>query len=402
MAFEERLRGRSLWLDVLPGPLSPRPPLEGDREADVAIVGGGFTGLWTAYSLVRADPALRVVVVEAEGCGFGASGRNGGFVSAGIAGQAAVYERSGGLEGVIRAERVMIEAIDEIGRVVADEHIDCGWVKGGSLRLAMNEPQLARIHAALAAKRRLGLDEDDVRIISPEEIRQRVAIEGAIGGTVTPHCARVNPAALARGLAEALERRGVTIFEQSPATAITAGSVTTAFGVLRAPVVLRATEAFTTRLAGSARRFLPLGSHMIATEPLPAEVWHAARLGRARDARRPAPPLRLRAADARRPDRPRRSRAVVSVREPISARTIPRSPRSTHGSSRPCGGSFPAAAEARITHRWGGVFAAPRDWSMGVGFDPEHRARVGRRLLRSWCRCLERRRQDARRPRPRS
>ena len=368
MTFEQHLRGRSLWLDVLPGPLVPRAPLEGSCDADVVIVGGGFTGLWTAYALIRSDPALRIALLEAEGCGFGASGRNGGFVSAGIAGQAAVYERTHGLDGVIRAERAMIDAIDEIGRVVVEEQIECGWVKGGSLRVAMNEPQLARIHATLAAKRRLGLGDDDVRIVSAAEIRERVAMEGAIGGTATPHCARINPAALARGLAEAVERRGVTIFEQTRATAINSGSVTTSRGVVRAPVVLRATEAFTTRLAGNARRFLPLGSHMLATEPLPAEAWdelgwegretiadqrHHFVYGQRTPDDRIAlggRGLSYRFGNGFREDDP--AQAPIHALLEATLRRL-----------------FPAAANARVTHHWGGVFAAPRDWSMGVGFD---------------------------------
>ena len=369
MTFEQHLRERSLWLDVLPGSLAPRTALVGERDADVVIVGGGFTGLWTAHALVRAEPALRVVVLEAEGCGFGASGRNGGFVSAGIAGQAAVYERTHGLEGVIRAERAMIDAIDEVGRVVADEQIECGWVKGGSLRVATNEPQLDRIHATLAAKRRLGLGPDDIRVVNADEIRERVAIEGVIGGTFTPHCARVNPAALARGLAEAVERSGVAIFEQTRATTIAAGSVSTTRGIVRALHVLRATEAFTTRLAGNARRFLPLGSHMLATEPLPADVWEKLGWdGRETFAdqrhhfvygqRTPDDRIALggrglsyRFANGFREDDP--GQAAIQTQLEATLRRL-----------------FPAAGEARITHRWGGVFAAPRDWSMGVSFDP--------------------------------
>src|SRR5689334_4310628 len=135
-ALEARYRGRSLWLDGVPGRLLPRPPLPGDLACDVAIVGAGFTGLWTAYSIAALDPGLRVVVLEREIAGFGAAGRNAGFVSAGIAGKAAVYARRGGRDAVARAERAVIEAIDAIGDVVAREGIDCGYRKVGSLRVA--------------------------------------------------------------------------------------------------------------------------------------------------------------------------------------------------------------------------------------------------------------------------
>lgn len=366
--FERRLRGRSLWLDLLPGSLAPRAPLPGDRDADVVIVGGGFTGLWAAYWLARGDRGLRIAVVESEGCGFGASGRNAGFVSAGIAGQASIYERTHGLDAVVRGERAMVDAIDVIGSVVADEGIDCGWVKGGSLRVATSEPQLARVRAGLETKRRHGLGSDDVRELSVAEIRERVAVEGAIGGTFTPHCARVSPAALARGLADAAERLGVTIFEQTRANVVGPGAVETDRGVVQAPIVLRATEAFTTRLPGCGRRFLPLGSHMLATEPLPPGTWAA--LGwegcetiadqrhhfvygqRTADGRIAlgGRGLSYRFANAFREDDP--AQRGIHARLESTLRRL-----------------FPAAAGARITHRWGGVFAAPRDWSMAVGFD---------------------------------
>ena len=126
---EHRDRARSLWLDGVLGQFAPRPCLEGDRDVDVAIVGEGFTGLWTAYALTLREPGLRIAVVEAETAGYGASGRNGGFISAGIAGEARVYSRRQGPGGVARAERAMIAGVDWIGDVVDQESIDCGWVK---------------------------------------------------------------------------------------------------------------------------------------------------------------------------------------------------------------------------------------------------------------------------------
>ncbi len=273
--LEARYRARSLWLDSLPESLAPRAPLPGHRDADVCIVGAGFTGLWTAYSLVSADPTLRVIVIEAEIAGYGPSGRNGGFVSGGIAGDSTVYARRGGTAGVTRAERAMVEAIDAIGEVVRSEGIDCSWVKGGSYRLATNGAQLGRIDAGLAERRRRGLGPDDVWRVTPAEIQHELRISHVLGGTFTPHCARVQPAGLVRGLAAACERRGVTIHERSRATSIAAGLVVTDHGSVRAPVVIRATESYTTRLPGERRRYLPVFSHMLATEPLPPEVWDA-------------------------------------------------------------------------------------------------------------------------------
>ena len=133
---ERVLRSRSLWLDQLDGPVDSRPALAGDLDVDVAIVGAGYTGLWTAYALLRADPTLRVVVIEREMVGFGASGRNGGWC---------VGELAGGLEGAVAASgrdaglrmtRAIMDTVDEVGRVVAAEGIDSGFAKGGVIRLA--------------------------------------------------------------------------------------------------------------------------------------------------------------------------------------------------------------------------------------------------------------------------
>src|SRR5690348_4884296 len=113
--LEARYRARSLWLDQLGEPLIPRASLPGDLDCDAAIVGAGFTGLWSAYYLKRAQPDLRVVVLEAEIAGYGPSGRNGGWASSGIAGSPKVYERRGGSDGVVRATRETVRAVDEIG-----------------------------------------------------------------------------------------------------------------------------------------------------------------------------------------------------------------------------------------------------------------------------------------------
>jgi glycine/D-amino acid oxidase-like deaminating enzyme len=365
---ERRTRARSLWLDVLPESLVPRPRLEGAVECDVAIVGAGFVGLWTAYRLARADPTLRIRVLEAEVAGFGAAGRNAGFASAGIAGEARVYERRVGADGVRRAERAMIDAIDAIGAVVAREAIDCGWVKSGALRVATSPAQLERVRAGLDARRARGLGEEDVRLVGADEIATRVRIRGALGGTYTPHCARINPAALARGLATACERLGVVVHERTPVSALAPGRVVAASGTVRAEVVLRATEAFTIRLPGERRRFLPVYSHMLATEPLPASAWdeigwagcepvadqrYVFRYGQ----RTPDGRIALGGGGATygfgsRLDERREGDADALRRVEQTLRTW-----------------FPTLAGVEITHRWGGAFATPRDWSMGVGYD---------------------------------
>src|SRR2546423_1179621 len=125
------------WWRSLAAAAPRRPPLEAPTEADVAIVGAGYTGLWTAYYLKRADPALRIVVLEREQAGYGASGRNGGWVSGFFSGPPRVYERGAGREGFIALQRAMLETVDEVGRVLAEESIDADYVKSGHIELAL-------------------------------------------------------------------------------------------------------------------------------------------------------------------------------------------------------------------------------------------------------------------------
>jgi glycine/D-amino acid oxidase-like deaminating enzyme len=363
-----RYRACSLWLDGALASFAPRPPLPGDRECDVVVIGAGLTGLWTAYGLAAHDPRLRVIVLEAKTAGYGASGRNGGFVSAGIAGEAEVYARRAGMDGVRRAERAMIDGIDWIGGVVADEGIDCGWMRTGALRVATSRPQLERVREGVAAKHARGYGEDEFRLLSAGEVAGEVRIEGVVGGSFTPHCARVDPARLVRGLAVACERRGVTIHEGTRAVAIAPGQVLCETGTVLASVVVRATEAYTTLLPGERRRYLTLTSHMVATEPLGADVW--AEIGWTRC--QPFADQRFHFVYGQRTEDGRIAlggrglsyRLGSVIGESGEHRTAAHERLQAH-----LGRLFPAAAAAPVSHRWSGTFAAPRDWSMGVGFD---------------------------------
>jgi glycine/D-amino acid oxidase-like deaminating enzyme len=129
----EQLTQRCLWFDQVNMEVEPRPPLQRDTKADVVIVGAGMTGLWAAYYRAEARPDLKIVVVEREVAGFGASGRNGGWASAGIAGSASGYARRGGSSGVQSAQLETYRAVDEIGAVIERHAIDCDFDKGGSM-----------------------------------------------------------------------------------------------------------------------------------------------------------------------------------------------------------------------------------------------------------------------------
>jgi glycine/D-amino acid oxidase-like deaminating enzyme len=365
-ALESRYRARSLWLDQLPEPLEPRPALAGDLACDVVIVGAGFTGLWSAYYLKALQPDLRVVVLEAEVAGFGPSGRNGGWASSMVAGSWSAYRSTPDL--VARATRETVTGVDEIGRVVAAEQIDCGYRKEGLLRLAFSEPQRERLVASVEAHKRAGLTDEDVRELSAGELAEYARVEGTLIGFHMPGAARVDPARLVRGLARACERLGVTIHERTRALEVGPGSVRTGSGTVRADVVLRATESYTTQLPGSGRTYLPLYSLMIATEPLSDEIWEqlAWRDGLLIGDQRHLFFYAQRTADGRIAIGGRG--APYRLGRPIDEQNE-RNDAVRQRLTTALRAHFPAAAGARITHHWGGPLAAPRDWSMSVNFD---------------------------------
>ena len=268
-------RPLSLWHDTLPDgdDLTPRAPLPGDRETDVAIVGAGFTGLWTALYLRRLDPSLRVTLVEAEVAGFGASGRNGGWCSALLPMGLSSMAGSAGRDAAIAMQQAMFATVDEVGRAAAEEGIDCHYAKGGYLHLATNPAHTGRLRQELEEARRFGLGEDDLRWLDRSEAADRLRAAGVLGALHTPHCAAIHPARLARGLATAVERHGAVLHEATRATAIEPGRVRTDRGTLKADVVVRATEGYTPTLDGQRRAVVPLYSLMIATEPLPETTW---------------------------------------------------------------------------------------------------------------------------------
>jgi glycine/D-amino acid oxidase-like deaminating enzyme len=364
------LRALSLWHDSLPpdDTLAPRPALDGDTDADVAIVGAGYTGLWTAYYLLGLDPSLRVVVLEAEVAGFGASGRNGGWCSALLPMRLPTMVGGAGQDGALAMQRAMFDTVDEVGRAAAAEGIDCHYAKGGYLHLATNPAHTVRLRDELAEARRFGLGEDDLRWLDRAEAAERLDAAGVLGALYTPHCAAIHPARLARGLAEVVERRGGTIYEGTRATAIEAGRVATDRGAVRAEIVVRATEGFTSSLDGEQRTLVPLYSLMIATEPLPDEVWD--RIGWS-DAETLTDGRRLiiyaqRTADGRIAFGGRGAPYRFGSRPGGGAERSPRVWAALEATTRAL---LPGVGDAAVTHRWGGALGVPRDWYSSVGID---------------------------------
>ena len=263
----------SLWTSQLAEDFVPRPPLAGDIQADIAIIGAGYTGLWTAYYLKTRAPYLKIVILEAETAGFGASSRNGGWVIGGILGEDRLV---GGLPEPRRQEswRLVTAIPDEVGRVTAAEGIDCDFRHAGMLYCAARYPeQEVRLRAYLDSLHHEGLTEADYRWLSPAELSEQVRISGALGGLYSPHCATIHPAKLVRGLAQVVERLGVTIHEQSAVTDWQPGRLRTAGGSVIADWIVPAVESFAGSLPPLGRYQLPVHSLIVATEPLSDEVW---------------------------------------------------------------------------------------------------------------------------------
>ncbi|WP_395309409.1 FAD-binding oxidoreductase [Mycobacterium sp. AMU20-3851] len=352
----------SHWFDKLP---ALRPKLPGDRDADVCIVGAGYTGLWTAYYLKRADPSLRITILEARFAGFGASGRNGGWLSGLVPGDRNRMAKAHGRDKVLAWQRALNDSVDEVIEVADREGIDAGAVKGGTLEIARNAAQAARLAATVAEERRWG---NDVIELTKDEAAQRIQFAGLVSAYHSPHCARIQPAALARGLADAVERLGVTIHEQSAVIDIQPGAATTRSGTLRAPIVLRATEGFTPALPRLHRRWLPMNSSMIATDPIPAEIWD--RIGW--QGRETVGDTAHGFFYAQR---------TVDDRIAIGGRSVPyrfgsRTDRDGQVPTRTIElltdvlhTILPQVRDIPIAHGWCGVLAVPRDWEAGVALD---------------------------------
>ena len=359
---------RSLWADTAP-PAQPRPPLSGDTTVDVAVVGAGFTGLWTAHYLAEADPSLRICVLEAETVGYGASGRNGGWCSALFPASLDSLARRSDRDRARAQHRAMRQSVDEVARALDAEGIDAHYAKGGTISLVRNRAQLARARAEVDHARSWGIGPEELRLLDADQARGILAGEGTLAGLYTPDCAAVHPLRLARGLAGSVARRGVQIHEHTRALRLAPGRVETASGTVRAGTVIRATEGYTAGLPGERRTLIPVYSLVIATEPLPPAAWAGIGLGRRETFtdHRHLIVYGQRTAD---------DRLVFGGRGApyhLGSRVEPRfedEQRVFAGLRATLVDLLPVLRDVRITHAWGGALGVPRDWCASVGLDP--------------------------------
>jgi glycine/D-amino acid oxidase-like deaminating enzyme len=364
-------RAYSFWLDTCDDDLTPRPPLDGSVDVDVAILGAGFTGLWTAYELLSRDPSLKVAIVEKEIAGFGASGRNGGWCFAGFPIGPLELLQEHGYDAARQVSLEMYRSVDEVGRVAREEGIDAHYAKGGELEVARAAYDLPKLQRMYDGFRAIGL-EDHYRLLDADETQERINVANALGSFHNREGAAIQPARLARGLARAVERRGATIYEQTPVTRFSGNpstSLVTERGTVRAKTIVLAGEAYLSALPGMERSIIPMTSHIVVTEPLGEDNWeqirwrerdvlggwgvHGAYIQRTADGRialgpyQGTYPYRSRITDELDRDEAIFAHARQSVVE-----------------------WFPMLKGVAFTHAWGGVFGIPRDRMPRMTYDP--------------------------------
>lgn len=358
----------SFWYADIGGIPRKRPALPGDCNADVCIIGAGYTGLWTAYYLKKADPSLDIVIVEREFAGFGASGRNGGWLSGGFGWSREKYLKTSTRGAVVDMQRAMAGTVDEVIRVSEAEGIDADILRADNITVATNKPQLDRAREEYQFYLDWQMPADQIEMLSAAEAAKRIRIADVQGAFVIRDMARVQPAKLVRGLAKIVERLGVSIFEDTSVTTFKKGRVTTDRGTVRAPFIIRATEGFSAGLPGEERTWLPLNSAQIVTEPVPDALWkeigweghellgdaaHAycyaqrTREGRITMGGRGVP-YRF---GSRTDVDGQTQQATIDALHTILTRLLPQT------------------KSLRIDHAWCGVLGVPRDWCTTAGFD---------------------------------
>ena len=363
----------SYWLETAGDDLTPRPGIDGTTDADVAILGAGMTGLWTAFYLKRRDPTRRIVVVEREIAGFGASGRNGAWCAPDLNISMSRLATLHGIDAARRTQQATYDAVDEVGRVCAEVGIDAGFHKGGELILARGPQGIPALESSLREYDAFGFG-DRYRLLDASQLSERIHVAGAVRALASEDAAVIHPGRLVRGLARRVEQDGVRIAEQTavtdvrPKDASGRASLVTPRGEVHAPVVVLAGEAYLSELPRLHRQLVPLWSLIVLTEPVTdgqwAEIGWANRevvastrlsidyLSRTEDGRilfggRGAPyrfGSPIRASYDR--HRPTHEKLKIFLRE-----------------------WFPVLRDVRFTHEWGGPLGMPRDWHPTMSFD---------------------------------
>ena len=356
------------WHESISSSLVDRSSVNTNLDVDIAIVGAGYSGLWTAYYLKQLQPDARIAVIEANHVGFGASGRNGGWCSGFLPMTLSEIEKQHDRQQAIDMYQQSFATLNEIEEIINLENIDCDYHHGGTIEGATNVVQRDRVITAVKQLHNYGFDEGDSRMLSPHESVAKINIPELLASSYTPHCAVIHPAKLVSGLANAVERKGVKIYENSRVDEIKSRNLKLREASVRAEVVIRATEGFTSQIRRHRRTLAPLYSYMVATEPLTKlqrdeigwqnrETYHDGRnmiiyVQITRDGRiafggRGAPYHFGSQVKPEYDNHEEIHRQIISSMHKI----------------------FPVTKNLEVTHRWGGPLGVPRNWTPSVNFN---------------------------------
>jgi glycine/D-amino acid oxidase-like deaminating enzyme len=354
------------------GDYAPSPPLSGSVEADVAIVGGGFTGIATAYWLLEAEPSSKVVVLESEVVGYGASGRNGSFAMTVVGLGLDILAKLKGREFALAAHRYMERAVDTVGELVDKEGLDCDYIRPGFLRMATTPAYVKRIQKEVELASSLGID--GIEWLERDTARERVRSDLYLGAWWEPRMALVNPLKLVREMKLRAERRGATVYEHSPVVSIERGgrfSLRTPGGSVSAERVVLATNAYSHLIEQTRRKQTPAWTYIVATEPLSDRHFEplgwAGREG-VEDARNLIHYYRVT------PDN-----RLLMGGGPVGlsyGRDMSRdgNVRAWRHLEQHIADVFPALKDVKVEHRWGGPFSVTLDLTPAIGFLGDPRA----------------------------
>ncbi len=359
-----------LWSDTVAFDNIARPILSQNIEVDVAIVGAGFTGLWTTYYLKKLAPHLSIAILDANHVGFGASGRNGGWCSALFPASFNKLAKLFGPDQAKRMHNAMVGNIAEIARVIELENIDCDWSHGGTVIAARNRVQLDRARDEVTEHSANGLPASDLEFLSAAELASHANFSDALGGTFTPHCAAINPAKLVHGLAKVVENLGVRIFENSPVIQISKYKVVSDNATVTAKYIVRATEGYSPTIKQARRSVVPVYSLMIATEPLSDSFWQTTGLNN----RQTFSDFRNLVIYGQRTADNRIAFGGRGAPYHFGSAITPQNdlvPNVHSLLEKTLLELFPDVAGSKITHAWGGALGIARDWMASCGLDDE-------------------------------
>lgn len=358
------MTGKPLWWET---PAARHARVEVPEQADVVIVGAGYTGLWTAWHLLRQAPDRRVVLLEAEHVGFGASGRNGGWVSALWPVSPDRIASAHGRAAALDQLAALRESVDTVGEFCRDFAPAAGFLKGGTLSLARGKAQLARATTYAAHSASWG---DGTVWLGAEEARERLNAPDALGATFNPNCARIHPRALVEALAQQVRALGGLIVEHCPVADLGPGHVRLTDGRrITAQAVIRATEGWSAGLPDSRRSVVPVYSLMVATEPLSTAAWERIGLHNCEVFSDHGHVITY-------------GQRTVDDRIAFGGRGAPyhwgsriepafdHEERVFSGLRDALRSLLPDLGNVTFTHSWGGPLGIARDWHPSVGFDP--------------------------------